>query len=101
MRWFNKLLNTMSSTLDPSIVDELKRWPPCRALDDVPSRYEVGEAIRALANRKAVVPDCLPAELLKVLAAEGEFNTLGNFHDIIVAVWRGGWRTTIMEICND
>ena len=71
-------------------MDELKQWSPCRLLDDVPSRYEVEEAIRALANRKAVGPDGLPAELLKVLADEGELNTLGKFHDIIVAVWRGG-----------
>ena len=70
-------------------MDELQQWPPCRPLDDAPSRYEVEEAIRALANRKAVGPDGLPAELLKVLADEGELDTLGNFHDIIVAVWRG------------
>ena len=80
----------MSPTLDPSNVDELKQWPPCRPLDDVPSRHKVEEAIRALANRKAVGPDGLPAELLKVLADEGELNTLGKFHDIMVAVWRGG-----------
>ena len=49
---------------------ELKQWPPCRPLDDIPSRYEVEEAIRALANRKAVRPDGLPAELLEVLADE-------------------------------
>ena len=47
------------------------------------------EAFRALANRKAVGPDGLPAELLKVLADEGELDTLGKFHDIIVTVWRG------------
>ena len=52
MRWFHKLLNTKSPTLDPSIVDELKQWPPCRPLDDVPSRYKVEEAIRALANQR-------------------------------------------------
>ena len=71
-------------------MDELRQWPPCRPLDAVPFRYEVKEAIRALANRKAVGPDGLPAELLKGLADEGEFNTLGNFHDIIFAVWRKG-----------
>ena len=90
VRWFHKLLDTKSPTLDPSIVDEPKQWPPCMPLDDVPSRYEAEEAIRALANRKAVGPNGLPAELLKVLADEGEFDTLGKFHDIIVAVWRGG-----------
>ena len=90
VRWFHKLLNTKSPTLDPSIVDELTQWPPCRPLVDVPSRYEVVEAIRALANRNAVGPDGLAAELSKVLADEGKFNILGKFHDVIVAVWRGG-----------
>ena len=91
VRRFHKLLNTKSPTLDPSIVDEVKQWPPCRPLDDVPSRCEVEEAIRPLTNRKEVGPDGLPAELfLKVLADEGELNTLGKFHDVIVAVWRGG-----------
>ena len=90
VRWFHKLLSTKSPTLDPSIVDKPKQWPPCRPLDDVPPRYELEEAIRALANRKTVRLDGLPAELLKVLADEGELNTLRKFHDIIVAVWRGG-----------
>ena len=94
----------MSPTLVPSIVDKLKQWLPCRPLDDVPSRYEVTEAIRALANRKTVEPDCLPAELLKVLADQGE-NTLGKFHDIIVAVWRGGsvpqqWKDATIKVIH-
>ena len=52
VRWLHKLLNTKSPTLDPTITDELKVWPLCSPLDDVPSRYEVEEAIRAMANRK-------------------------------------------------
>ena len=105
VRWFHKLLNAKSPILDPSVVDELKQWPPCRPLDDVPSRYEVAEAIRALANRKTVGPDGLPAELLKVLADEGEVDTLGKFHDIIVAVWRGGgvpqqWKDSTIEVLH-
>ena len=71
------------------IVQELKQWPPCRPLDDVPCRHEVEEAIRALANRKAAGADGLPAELLKVLVDKGELDTLGKFHDIIIALWRG------------
>ena len=38
VRYFHKLLNPKLPTLDPSIVDEVKQWPPCRPLDDVPSR---------------------------------------------------------------
>ena len=71
-------------------MDDLKQWPPCRPLDDFPSRYEVKKAIHALANRKAVGLDGLPDELLKIVADEGELNSLGKIHDIIVAVWRGG-----------
>ena len=104
VRWFHKLLNAKSPTLDPSIVNELKQWLPCRPLGDVSSKNEVEEAIRALANRKAVGPDGLPAELLKVLADE-ELNTLGKFHDIIVAVLRGGglpqhWKDATMKVLH-
>ena len=106
VRWLHKLLNTKSPILDPSNVDELKQWPPCRPLHDVPSTYEVEEAIRALANRKAVGPDGLPAELLKVLADERDLDTLGKFHDIIVAVWRGGgvpqqWKDATIKVLNE
>ena len=95
MRLFNKLLGIKLPTLDPSIVDELQQWPPCRPLDDVPSRYEVEEAIRALANRKAVGPDGPPFEHLKVLADDRELNTLGNvYHRRCV---EEGWRTATME----
>ena len=90
VRWLHKMLNTNSPTLDPTIAGELMTWPPCRPLDGVPSRYQVEQVIRALANRKAVGLDGLPVELLKALADEGEPDTLGKFHEIIVAVWRGG-----------
>ena len=58
------MLNTKSPALDPTIAGELIRWPPCRPLDGVPPRYEVEQAIRTLANRKAVGPDGLPVELM-------------------------------------
>ena len=105
VRWFHRMLNIKSPTLDTSIVDELKQWPPCRPLDDVTPRYEVEEAINVLANRKAVGPDGLPAELLKVLADEGELNTVGKFYDIIVAVWTGGgvpqqWKDATIKVLH-
>ena len=46
--------------------------------------------IRTLANRKAVSPDGLLSELLKVLMDARDWNTVGKFHDIIVVVWMGG-----------
>ena len=39
-RLFHQLLNTKLPTLDPSIVDELQKWLPCRPLDNVPSRHK-------------------------------------------------------------
>lgn len=62
------MLNTKLPTLDPTIVDELKAWPPCMPLGDVSSRYKVKGVVLAMANRKAVGSDGLPIELLKVLA---------------------------------
>ena len=58
-----------------------------------------------MTNRKAVGPDGLPAELLNVLAAEGELNTLGKFHDIIKVVWRGNgvpqqWEDATIKVLN-
>ena len=43
-----------------------------------------------MANRKAVGPDGLPVEHLKVLVDEGDSDNLGSFYEIIVAVWRRG-----------
>ena len=54
------------------------------------NRYEVEEAIRALENHEAVGPGGLPAELMKVLADEGESDTLAKFQEIVVPVWRRG-----------
>ena len=64
---------------------EIKQWLPCRPLDDASSRYEEEEPIRALANREVIGPDGFPAELLEFLDDEKELNTIGRFHDIIVA----------------
>ena len=58
-----------------------------------------------MANRKAVGLDGLPAELLKVLADEGQLNTLETFHDIIVAVWGGDgvpqqWKDATIKVLH-
>ena len=82
--WFHKLLNTKSPTLDPTVTNALKVWPPCSPLDDVPCRHEVEEAIQAKLNSMAVGADWV--EPLKVLIGEGNSDTLGIFYEIVVAV---------------
>ena len=105
VRWFHELLNTKSSTLGPTIVDEFKVWPSCSPLDVVPSRYEVEDAIVATENRKAVGPDGFPAKLLKVLAGEGDSDTSRSFYEIIFAVRRGGvepqqWKGATIKVLH-
>ena len=46
--------------------------------------------IRVMANCKAVGPDGLPVELLKVLVDERDSDNLASFYETIVAVWRRG-----------
>ena len=75
----------MSPTLDPIVVGELKTSLPYRPLGDVPSRGSypfIGEPQGGRVRWS-------PAKLLKVLADEGESDTFGKFHEIVVAVWRG------------
>ncbi|CAB1109348.1 unnamed protein product [Ectocarpus sp. CCAP 1310/34] len=87
--WFHKLLNTKSPTIDLHAADKVKRWPTCVPLDDIPSLLEVEEAVREMANRKAVGPDDLPAELIK-LFLDGDQGLLREFHAIVVDVWQTG-----------
>ena len=51
VQWFSTLLNTKSPALDLNIVEELKVWPPCVSLDDLPSIFEVEETIKNRSNR--------------------------------------------------
>ena len=58
-----------------------------------------------MVNRKAVGPDGLPVELLKVLVDEGDSNNLENFYEIVVAVWTRGcvpqqWKDVTIEVLH-
>ena len=64
-RWvwfFNTLLNTKSPKLDPTILERFPARPVALSLGDEPMMIEMTEAIRIMANEKAVGPDSLPAE---------------------------------------
>ena len=98
VRWFNNLLSTESPTVDQTIVGQLKTWPPCKLLDHDPSRHEVQEVIRAMAIRKAVGPDDLPIELLKVLTDEGDPRKVPREHCRCV---EGRWRAVAMKLSNN
>lgn len=52
-----------------------------------PTLAEVREALDMCANGKAVRPDEIPAELLKLRTREND-TILRTLHDIILNVWR-------------
>lgn len=63
------------------------------------------EAIRTVASCKAVGPDGLSFELLKILTDEVVSDTPRTFFDIIVAVWRGEsvpqrWSEATIEVLH-
>ena len=74
-RWsavYNKLLNTTSQKLDPTIIDLLPPRPLKLSLGDEPSTMdETTEALKSISNWKAAIiinscsvgPDGLPAEV--------------------------------------
>lgn len=90
VRELHKLICTKPPIPGLTIVYEIKACSPCRSLDNVSSRYEVAEAIRAMANPKVVGPGGVSAEILKFLADEGDSDTQGMVYEILAAVWRGG-----------
>ena len=90
-RFFISLLNTTSATLSRTIVEGLSQKPTALSLGDPPAVSETKKALRSMANNgKAMRPDELPAELLKLGLSDISHEILLAFHDIIVAVWMTG-----------
>ena len=66
VRFFRSVLNSKSSDmLDPDIPKRLPQQPVASALGIEPTE-EIATSMKAMANAKAVGPDGLPAELLKL-----------------------------------
>ena len=89
-RYFTSLLNTTSATLNRTIIEGLSQKPTALSLGDPPVVSETKKALRSMANGKAMGPDELPAELLKLGLSDSSHEILLAFHDIIVAVWMTG-----------
>ena len=54
VRWFHTLLNAKSPRFDPNIAGGLDQWPENMPLGAQPTMQELTDAIRSLANEKAV-----------------------------------------------
>eukprot|EP00752_Nemacystus_decipiens_P017705 g15874.t1 len=104
-RFFDTLLNSKSSTLNPDVVEQVAQRPTTRAtrrLAAVPDPDEVEAATKGLGNWKAVGPDLLAAELLKV-DGDDKPSVRERLRAIFVEVWNGGempqeWKDATIKV---
>ena len=85
-RFFGTLTNSKSDKLKLDIIEELPQWPITHALGVEPTENELIGALRSMANAKAVGPDELLVELLK-LGINHDPTVLRVFHGVIKRVW--------------
>ena len=91
-RWrqcFASLLNMTSVALDRTIIESLSPKPVALSLGDPLVVNETTQALKSMTNGKAMGPDELPAELLKLGLSDSYHKIFIAFH-IIVAVWMTG-----------
>ena len=86
--WFHTLLNAKSPRLDPNIVEGLDQWPENMPLGVQPTMQELTDAIRSLANGKAVGLDGVSIELCKI-TLNGDPALRRRLLDIVVHIWKG------------
>ena len=89
-RYFTFLLNATSAALNRTIIEGLSQKPTALSLGDPPVVNDTKKALRYMANGKAMGPDELPAELLKLGLSDSSHEILLAFHGIVVAVWMTG-----------
>ena len=89
VRFFRSLLNSKSDMLDPGIPKRLLQHPVTSAVGIEPTKEEIVTAMKAMANAKAVGPDGLPAELLK-LELQQDRTILLELHRLTILIWRKG-----------
>ena len=89
VRFFRSLLNSKSDKIDPDIPKRLPQLPVASALGIEPTEEEIGTAMKAMANEKAVGLDGLPAELLKH-GLQQDRTILLEFYRLTTLIWREG-----------
>ena len=104
VRFFRSLLNSESDILDPDIPKRMPQQPVASALGIEPTEKEITTAMKAMANEKAVGPDGLPAELLK-LGLQQDRTILLEFHRLTTPIWREGkvpqhWKDAVITVLH-
>ena len=78
--------------------------PVTSVLGIEPKEEEISTAMKTMANAKAVGPDCLPAELLK-LGLQQDRTILLELHRLTTLIWREGkgpqqWKDTVITVLH-
>ena len=90
--------------LDPGIPKRLPQQPVASALGIEPTEEEIATAMKAMPNEKAVGPDGLLAELLK-LGLQQDRTILLEFHRLTTLIWREGkvpqqWKDAVITVLH-
>ena len=104
-RWaqfFRSLLNSKSDMLDPDIPKRLSQHPVASALG-IELTEKIATALKAMANAKAVGPDGLPAELLKLGLQDRTI--LLELCRLTTLIWRKGkvpqqWKDAVITVLH-
>ena len=104
MRFFRSLLISKSDMLDADIPKRLPQHPVASALGIEPTEEEIATAMKAMANAKAVGPDGLPAELLK-LGLQQDRTILRELHRLTILLWCQGkvpqqWKYAVITVLH-
>ena len=105
VRFFRSLLNSKKSDmLDPDIPKRLPQQPVASALGIEPTEEEIATEMKAMVNEKAVGPDGLPTELLK-LGLQQDRTILLEFHRLTTLIWREGkvpqqWKDAVITVLH-
>ena len=104
VRFFRSLLNSKSDMLDPDIPKRLPQHPVASALGIELTEEEIATAMKAMKNVKAVGPDGLTAELLK-LGLQQDRTILLELHRRTTLIWRDGkvpqqWKDAVMTVLH-
>ena len=106
-RWvgfLRSLLNSKSDMLDTDIPKRLPQHPVASALGIEPAEEKIATAMEVMANAKAVGPDGLPAELLK-LGLQQDRTILLELDRLIILIWRQGkvpqqWKDAVITVLH-
>ena len=91
----------MIATASPK---RLLQHPVASALGIEPTEEEIATATKAMANAKAVGPDGLPAELLK-LGLQQDLTILRELYRFTILIWRQGkvpqqWKYAVIAVLH-